>query len=148
METIPAGGGTIDLPLSDDDAPNVYVSVTLLGRDEQGYPDFRQGYLEIPVAPTEQTLNVTSSPASRARRTRRAGNPGCPGDRCFRQPVQGEFSLALVDLAVLALADPNAPDIVPAFYGEQPLGVRTGLPLAPIPQMECTPAWWMRRRRG
>ena len=137
VETIPAGGGTIDLPLSVDDAPNVYVSVTLLGRDEQGYSDYRQGYLEIPVAPTEQTLNVqlTSQPE-------RAG----PGDQVTLavrvtdssgQPVQGEFSLALVDLAALALADPNAPDIAPAFYGEQPLGVRTGLPLGAYPQTEA-----------
>ena len=137
VETIPAGGGTIDLPLSVDDAPNVYVSVTLLGRDEQGYSDYRQGYLEIPVAPTEQTLNVqlTSQPE-------RAG-PGEQVTLAVRvtdssgQPVQGEFSLALVDLAALALADPNAPDIAPAFYGEQPLGVRTGLPLGAYPQTEA-----------
>ncbi len=46
------------------------------------------------------------------------------------QPVQGEFSLAVVDLAVLALAEPNSPDIVSAFYSQQPIGVRTSLTLA------------------
>ena len=46
------------------------------------------------------------------------------------QPVQGEFSLSVVDKAVLALADPNAPDIRDAFYGNQNLGVRTGMSLA------------------
>ncbi|RMF43826.1 MAG: hypothetical protein D6755_09920, partial [Anaerolineae bacterium] len=42
----------------------------------------------------------------------------------------GEFSLAVVDKAVLALADPNSLPITQAFYGNQPLGVRTGLGLA------------------
>jgi len=46
------------------------------------------------------------------------------------QPVEGEFSFAMVDKAVLALADPNAQDILPAFYKIQPLGIETGLSLA------------------
>ena len=45
-------------------------------------------------------------------------------------PLQGEFSLSVVDLAVLSLADPNAEDIFTAFYGQQPLSVRTGISLA------------------
>lgn len=124
------GGSTLNFPLTADDAPNVYVAVTLLGRDESGSPDFRQGYLNLPVAPLEQTLNVTviSDPP-------RAG----PGEEVTLeiqvtdqagQPVQGEFSLSLVDKAVLALADPNVPDIDAYFYGQQPLGVRTSLALA------------------
>jgi uncharacterized protein YfaS (alpha-2-macroglobulin family) len=46
------------------------------------------------------------------------------------QPVEGEFSLAVVDLASLKLADPNSEDILPAFYSEQPLGIQTGLSVA------------------
>ena len=134
--SLPPGGDTLSLSLSDDEAPNVYVAVTLLGYKESGLPSYRQGYLNLPVAPVEQTLTVslTSQPD-------KAG----PGDEVTFEvmvsdasgnPVQGEFSLSLVDLATLALADPNAPDIVPAFYGEQPLGVRTGLPLGAYPQTE------------
>jgi uncharacterized protein YfaS (alpha-2-macroglobulin family) len=43
------------------------------------------------------------------------------------QPMQAEFSMAVVDLAALALADPNSQEIVPAYYSTQPLGVSTGL---------------------
>lgn len=46
------------------------------------------------------------------------------------QPVQGEFSLSVVDLATLKLADSNVEDILPAFYGNQPLGIETALSLA------------------
>lgn len=130
VETIQPGGSSLSFDLGDEDAPNVYAAVTLLGQDAEGRADFRQGYLNLMVKPVQQTLNValTSQP-------QRSG----PGDNvtfnilvtdAAGSPVQGEFSVSVVDLAVLALADPNAPDILTAFYGQQPLGVRTGLSLA------------------
>ncbi|MGB8980250.1 MAG: Ig-like domain-containing protein [Anaerolineales bacterium] len=119
-------GKEYPLTLTEDDAPNVYVSVTVLGQGN----DFRHGLVNLPVAPDAQALNVqvTSNPAQ----------VGPREDVTFDvlvtdhtgQPVQGEFSLSVVDLATLALADPNAEDILPAFYRDQPLGVQTGLSLA------------------
>ena len=130
---LPPGGLEVDLPLLDQDAPNVYTSVTLLGSGEGSGYDFRFGLLNLEVTPAEFTLNVAlaSSPEQ-------AG----PGDEITfeievtdqqGQPVEGEFSLSVVDLAVLALADPNAPDILPAYYGQQGLGVRTSMALAAYP---------------
>jgi hypothetical protein len=128
--TIGSQGYNLSLPLTSEHAPNVYLSVTLLGDNDQGQPDFRQGYLNLPVEPVEQTLQVTllSQP-------QRAG-PGDPVTFDLQvtdsagKPVQGEFSLAVVDLAVLALAEPNSVNIISAFYGLQPIGVRTSLTLA------------------
>jgi hypothetical protein len=119
-------GREYSLPITDEDAPNVYVSVTVLGQGN----DFRQGLVNIPVTPDAQELRVQVSP-----------NPPEAGPRdnvTFDvavtdhqgQPVEGEFSLSVVDKSVLALADPNAEDILPAFYSNQPLGVETGLSLA------------------
>ena len=127
---IRAGGQNLSIPLSVEDAPNVIVSVLLLGRDSRELPDFRQGYLNLPVSPADLTLQVEL-----LSQQERAG-PGDEVDFSVRitdnsgAPVQGEFSLSVVDKAVLALADPNVTDIVSAFYAEQPLGVRTGLSLA------------------
>jgi uncharacterized protein YfaS (alpha-2-macroglobulin family) len=124
------GGSSFNLTLSADDAPNVFLSVTVLGKKENGQPDFRQGYLDISVDPSANLLNVTLTS-----QPKHAG----PGDEVTFDifvsdssgtPAQGEFSLSLVDLAVLALADPNAPEIIPAFYGPQSLGVETGQALA------------------
>lgn len=128
-----AGGQTMEFPLTGEDAPNVYLSVTILGTTPEGQPDFRMGYMNLPVKPVEQTFNVqlVSQPEKTG-----------PGDEVTfdiqvtdadGQPVQGEFSLSVVDQAVLALADPNAPDIREAFYGNQMLGVRTGSSLAAYP---------------
>ncbi len=127
---IPAGGALTPVTLEEIDSPNVFAAVTLLGVSDSGQPDFRQGYLELVVDPISQVIQVELSVSPE-----RAG----PGDtveitlqarNAAGQPVQGEFSLSVVDKAVLELADPNSVDIVPAFYGEQSLAVRTGLSLA------------------
>lgn len=131
-QVLPVNGSGIDIPvaLGNEQAPNVYLSVTLLNPDSSGNSDYRQGYLDLPVDPVEQRLNVTltSEPV--------VVEPG--GEIIMNllvtdsngAPVEGEFSISVVDLAVLALAEDNTPDIVSAFYSEQPLGVRTSLSLA------------------
>ena len=143
MLNLEESGYTLSLPLTDDDAPNVYVSATLIGHGEAGDPDFRQGYLNLLVEPTAQQLNVEVTAISNGKDVACSLATTCPEHLEPRQevtfdlrvtdsngnPVQGEFSLAVADLAALALADPNSMDIMPAFYGEQPLGVSTSLAL-------------------
>lgn len=120
----------ISIPLSEEDAPNVYVSVSLLGKAESGKLDFRQGYKELKVAPDALLLQVNLTPNV---------DQGQPGEKvnftvqvrdANGNPVQGEFSLAIVDKATLALADPASAPINDAFYGPQPLGVMTSIPLS------------------
>jgi len=119
-------GSTYSLDLTNDHAPNAYVSATLLGPDNQ----FRQGYMNLEVEPLAQELHVelTADPKVNEPRgevtlqVRVTDNTG--------EPVNGEFSLSVVDKAVLALADPNSKDILSAFYGQQALGVATGMSLA------------------
>jgi uncharacterized protein YfaS (alpha-2-macroglobulin family) len=118
------------LPLVDDYAPNVYVSVLLVETGSAGRAEFREGYLDLTVSPRAFQLQVAvaAQPETAA--------PG--GDLRLAiqvkdaqgKPVQGEFSLAVVDKAVLALAEPNATPIMESFYGHQPLGVSTSLSLA------------------
>ena len=128
---LPAGGSSLPVALQAEDAPNVFVSLTLLARGADGRPDFRQGYTELAVvdASAEQLKVELSAEPDKA----------APGDTVTLtarvsdqdgKPVQGEFSLALVDKAVLALKNPYETDIASALYGRQPLGVLTGLSLA------------------
>ncbi len=117
------------MPLSDDDAPNVYLSVTLIGHTSDGnQPDYRQGYLNLVVSPNAQTLKVDLSVNPPHATAGQTVTLAIKVSDAQGKPVQGEFSIGVVDLAVLALADPNAPDILTAFYGIQPLGVRTAVP--------------------
>ncbi|MEJ5201029.1 MAG: alpha-2-macroglobulin family protein [Anaerolineales bacterium] len=128
--TIDGSSLELELSVADEDAPNIYLSVILLGRTSEGTPDFRAGYIEIPVIPSAYTLNVTLMP--QPSRTM----PG--GEVSYKvsvtdsngKPVQGEFSLAIVDKAILALTEPNSSSIIEAFYSSQPLGLETSLSLA------------------
>ncbi|NJC96402.1 MAG: hypothetical protein FIB03_08700 [Anaerolineae bacterium] len=124
--TLRGSGREYELPITDEDAPNVYLSVIVLGQGN----DFRQGLVNIPVAPEAQELNVQviSNPTEAGPRDNVTFDVLVTDNN--GQPVQGEFSLSVVDKAVLALADPNVEDILPAFYGNQPLGIQTGLSLS------------------
>lgn len=120
----------LELPLTDEHAPNVYLSVTLLGTREDGMPDFRQGYLNLKVAPDKNTLQVSLTPTPEQARPGEEVSFAIQVKDSQGEPVQGEFSLAVVDKALLALAEPNAVKILEAFYGNQPLGVNNALSLA------------------
>jgi alpha-2-macroglobulin len=121
-------GTTFSLPLADADAPNIYISATLLANGK-----FLEGYLNLAVHTPKRILKVelTSTPT-------RAG-PRDPVTFDVRvtdsdgKPVQGEFSLAVADLAALALADPNSLGIVEEYTKQQPLGIDTGISLAANP---------------
>ncbi len=126
---VDGSGLSVQIPLDDEFIPNVYVSVLLLGKTENGDPDYRQGIINLPVAPIEKTLNVelTLDPALAA--------PGDPVEAILKitdasgDPVQGEFSVAVVDKAVLALVEPNSSPILDDLYGERPLSVQTSYSL-------------------
>jgi len=124
--TLTGSGSQYSLPLTDGSAPNVYVSATVLGQGNE----FRYGRVNIPVAPDAQELNVqvTSNPAQAGPRDNVTFDVAVTDNK--GQPVEGEFSLSMVDLAVLALADPNSEDIFPAYYSNQPPGIQTGISLA------------------
>lgn len=118
------------LPILEDMAPNVYISVTVIqGAGEDGMPDFRMGMSEIKVDASAQTLNVEITPDKE-----KAG----PGDQVTYtvrttdmagQPVSAEISLALTDLATLTLSGPNSIPILDYFYSPRSLSVRTAMPI-------------------
>ncbi len=118
-----------ELPIEAIDAPNVYVSVILLGKNEKGQPDFRLGYLQLKVDPAALRLSVEAAFDPPQAGPGQEVKLSLLAQDASGRPVQGEFSLALVDKAALALADPNSPDIFEAFYGPQNLAVQTGMDL-------------------
>ncbi len=126
---ISGSGMSFPVQLTDDSAPNVYMTVTLLGTEPDGEAGFRYGMVNLPVDPKNHLLKVEV--LGQPQRTA----PGEPVRFTIRvtddagAPVQGEFSLSLVDQAVLALADPFEASIPDAFYSQQALGVRTGIAL-------------------
>ncbi|MFN8422147.1 MAG: MG2 domain-containing protein [Anaerolineae bacterium] len=124
---------TIEVPITDDDVPNIYVSVMLVkgtGADSP-YPQFKLGYTNLSVSSAGKVLDVaitTSRPGPFQPRdtvTYRIAVKDAAG-----RPAKAELSLALVDKALLALSSATGPNLVDTFYGERMLGVNTSASLA------------------
>jgi alpha-2-macroglobulin len=128
----------IAVPITDAHVPNIVVSfVVVKGADANGSaPDVRIGMVLLAVDPASRLLTVTVTPECDAG----AYSNGdlctyAPGDRATLMvrvqdasgaPVDAEVALAIVDKAVLALADDNTMTLEAAFYATRPLGVKTG----------------------
>ncbi len=119
-----------ELNIEPEYAPNVYVSVTLLNVVGNGVREFRQGYVMVPVNPRELTLQVKLQADPPAAEPGESVVLSLTALDAEGNPVQGEFSISLVDKAVLALAEPNAYDILKTFYTIQPLNVNSGMSLS------------------
>lgn len=129
--TLQSTSDVIEIPISPDFAPNVFVSVTAVkgvtpNDPDDPYADIRLGITELVVSPEQLALNLTLTPQS---------DTLAPGETAVFEiqatdfagrPMQAELSLALVDLAVLTLKEDNAPPILEAFYARQPYRSRVG----------------------
>jgi len=132
VQTLSGNAETVEVPVTADDVPNVYVSVVLVkGVDETNLaPTYRVGYVSFDVSVEQKELTITVTPD----RDLDAGEHYGPRETVTTEievtdangnPVEAEVGVAVVDEAVLSLAEPNAPAIVDAFYGGRGLGIRT-----------------------
>ena len=133
--TFEGSAPVIEVPLTEEHLPNVYVSVMLFrGRVEasdqdsardEGKPAFKIGYLELPVAPDSKRLKVTietdkerygplDEVVTKLKVTDAEGNP-----------VRAELSLTAADVGVLNLINFQTPDLFDTYYGKLPLSVKT-----------------------
>jgi uncharacterized protein YfaS (alpha-2-macroglobulin family) len=135
VTTLHGNAPTIEVPLTADDAPNVFVSVMLLrGADDSPRkvkaPEYRVGYCELKIARPSDKLTVYVKPSASAYR---------PGDTVDLnaevldmngQPVAGaEVVLYAVDEGVLSLTGYKTPDPLAFFHLPHRLGVQTSLTL-------------------
>ncbi len=118
----------VAVPIAEGYVPNVVVSFVAVkgaeGPDDA--PDVRIGMVDLEVEPVRQLLTVEVT------HDRESYEPGEPVELVVRtldaagNPADAEVALAVVDKAVLALADPNAPTLREGFYAPRSLGVLTG----------------------
>ena len=126
----------------------MYVSVTLLGKQADATPDFRQGYQELKVDPNDQKLEISLVPSQTQAQPGEAVDFTLAVKDASGQPVVGEFSLAVVDKATLSLVGGDYLGITEAFYGSQSLGVLkqpfAGFLRAPDRTPSAGVGWWRR----
>lgn len=119
------------LPITQEDIPNIYVSVVLINKRQDGKPaDFKMGLLPLDVDVQPVTLDL------RLETTIEQAQPGETVDYTLRATLPNgepaanvEFSLDVVDKAVLSLR-PRSSDIVQGFYARRMLQVNTGSALS------------------
>jgi uncharacterized protein YfaS (alpha-2-macroglobulin family) len=125
--TLVTNSSVVDVPITLDDLPNVFVTVTIYRGTRNGSPpDWRYGTAELHVRidPKRLLVHVTQNAYRH--------HPGDPVTYTVTttdakgKPISARLSLALVDKAVLALQDPVNPDILASMYPERTLGVTTG----------------------
>ncbi len=114
------------LPITPGDIPNIYVSVVLLNKRQDGKPaDFKMGLLPLDVDPQPVTLDL------RLETNVEQAQPGETVDYTLRATLPSgepaanvELSLDMVDKAVLSLK-PRSSDIVQGFYARRALQINT-----------------------
>lgn len=125
---------TLEIPIKPEYVPTVYVSVMLVkGRAaDSPTPQFKLGYATLNVNPENKILAVKVTPDKPLNAKGLAEYQ--PGDKVTftiealdvnNKPAQTEFSVALVDKAVLALADDTSTPLQEAFWGTRGIGVQT-----------------------
>lgn len=137
------------VPITAALAPNAFVSLIIMkGIDATSpAPSFKMGLVQLKVSVAEKQLQVIVTPrrgeVSSPTTDREMGGGGAPLQVAPRdiviwdvqtldaagKPIAAEVSLALVDKAVLSLAEDNAGKLIDRFYSQRALGVQTGATL-------------------
>jgi uncharacterized protein YfaS (alpha-2-macroglobulin family) len=122
--------GTTELlrvPLKAEYAPNVYVSVVLIkpAGGDVPVPDIRVGLVNLPISTEQQELKIVLTPDKPAAGPRDQVTYTIKATDYAGNGVRAELGLALVDKAVLSLADDPNPSLTQAFYTRRGLGVFT-----------------------
>ncbi|MFQ5340156.1 MAG: alpha-2-macroglobulin family protein, partial [Anaerolineae bacterium] len=132
-----SNSAAIEVPIEDRFFPNVYVSTVLISKD--GPPGFKVGYTELRVQSDEHRINVEIATDQDEYRPRDPASYTIRTTDMDGNPVSAEVSVGVVDAAIYSLTGAGAPDIVDAFYGRQPLAVRTAGSLAVLASRRIRP---------
>jgi uncharacterized protein YfaS (alpha-2-macroglobulin family) len=106
-------GLLVDVPIRPEYVPNVFIAATFI-KDSKLY----RGSKSVAVPPVEQTLNVEVKPSKPQFQPGEAAVYTIRARDASNRPVQGEFSLGVVDEAIYAIRPEVNGNILDAFYGK------------------------------
>ncbi len=125
----------IEVPISSDHIPNIFVSVLLVqGRtspraddrnEDIGKPQFKIGYVNLKVNPSEKQLHIDVEKDKDVYRPREKVHLTLKVKDWEGKGTQASLTLAVVDLGVLSLIGYQTPDPFSTFYTLKPLSVQT-----------------------
>ena len=139
---ITSSSQTLDVPITADFAPNVFVSVVLLkgagiisstSTSTTTIPpqaDYKVGFIGLKVEPVPQKLSVVLTTTQQVTQPGQAVTYTLQVRDSAGNPVAGQFSLDLVDKGILNLMPRTADEILQAFYGLRMARVNTAVGLS------------------
>jgi uncharacterized protein YfaS (alpha-2-macroglobulin family) len=126
---------TVEVPITDADIPNVFVSVLLVkGRSvafstedssDPGKPSFRLGYAEIAVEDVRRRLALEVSAEREEYRPAETAKIQVSVKDASGKPDSAEVTLWAVDHGVLSLTGYQTPDLLPSVWVRKGLEVLT-----------------------
>jgi len=130
---------SIDIPIGENEIPNVYVSVLLVkGRtkplgaatkeddpSDPGRPSFRLGYVQLAVEDTSKRLSVAVAADKQEYRPANAAKVAVDVKDREGRGVASEVTLWAVDYGVLSLTAYHTPDVLDSVYVKKALQVLT-----------------------
>ncbi len=145
--TLETNSEQIEIPITEDMVPNMYVSVVIMSRPYNAtitdtgvspdsgltinpLPTFKVGYVSLPINNRTKIIDLTLTPSADIFEPGDSVTYDISAVDAAGNPVEGEFSLALVDKAVLTLMDESGPTILEQFWRERGLAVETATGLA------------------
>ncbi|MBA3260671.1 MAG: hypothetical protein H0T68_14545 [Gemmatimonadales bacterium] len=137
---IGSGTTTLELPVTEAFAPNVFVSIVVArGRsarpgplDDPGRPTIRVGYAELRVTPERKRLAVRVAPVAREYRPGDTARVALQVRDAEGKGHRSEVTLWAVDEAVLALTGYRTPDPLDLLYQPRGLGMRLASTLTAV----------------
>ncbi len=125
----------IEIPILSDHIPNVFVSVLLVqGRtstkatdknEDIGKPQFKLGYINLNVNPSEKRLNIEIQKDKETYKPREEVHLKLKVNNWKGQGTKASLTLAVVDVGVLSLIGYLTPDPFLTFYAQRSLSVQT-----------------------
>ena len=144
---ITSSSQTLDVPITAEFAPNVFVSVVLMKGSQavavsstststttnptiSAQADYKMGLIGLKVEPVQQTLSVVLSTTQQVTQPGQAVTYTMQVRDAAGNPVAGQFSLDLVDKGILNLLPRTPDEILQTFYGLRNLRVNTAVGLS------------------
>jgi uncharacterized protein YfaS (alpha-2-macroglobulin family) len=123
----PSNSTIIEVPITSTHIPNIYVSVALFKppTPSNSVASFKMGYVELEVSTDEKVIQVSIEPNKERFKPRDEVTYTITTADAEGRPLPAEVSLALVDVALLSLADETTPKPLEAFYERRGLDVDT-----------------------
>lgn len=132
---IQGSANQIEIPITNDYIPNIFVSVILVqgrtspppsdGSEDIGKPSFKIGYTTLNVDPSEKRLKIEIERDKKTYKPKDKVTLHLKVKDWEGKGTQASLCLAVVDLGVLNLIGYKTPDPFSQFYSQRPLSVAT-----------------------